>query len=122
MDKRKLLKAIIILMIFIFSVDTIMVKFHWFFTIWWSDMPMHFLGGLWVGLFFIYVIYTRNLFMQKFAMVVSCVLLMGIFWEAFEFLAFNHIGKDSFNILDTLSDVFFDVSGGLCAILYVLVP
>jgi len=118
MSQRKLLSQIIALMFFIFLANAAIVKFHWYYTIWWSDMPIHFLSGFWVGLFFFYVFYTRDIFTQKLAVVVFCVLLIGISWEVFEFLL-NIISKESLNTLDTLSDIFFDVSGGLCAILYV---
>jgi hypothetical protein len=51
--------------------------------------------------------------------IIFLVLITGILWEAFEFFSNNYIGRDSFNILDTFSDIFFDFIGGLCAILYV---
>ncbi|MEO5635005.1 MAG: hypothetical protein ABIR14_00225 [Candidatus Paceibacterota bacterium] len=52
--------------------------------------------------------------------VVLCVLVVGGLWEFFEYFTFNSIGQDAFNLLDTISDIFFDLSGGTFAILYFL--
>lgn len=118
MDRKMLLKYIVFLMFFIFFANNVILKFHWYYSIWWIDMPMHFLGGFWVGLFFLYIFYDKNQFFKYFLTILLCVLLIGILYEVFEFFVFNEIGKDPFNTLDTASDIFFDLSGGLCAILY----
>ena len=81
-------------------------------------MPMHFLGGLWVGLFFLYGFYDKNEFFKQFVVVLAWVLCIGVLYELFEVYTHNYIAQDPFNTLDTLSDIFFDLSGGLCAILY----
>jgi hypothetical protein len=50
------------------------------------------------------------------------VFLIGISWEVFEFSANSYFVKNLFvaNRLDSVSDIFFDLSGGLVAILYYL--
>ena len=106
-----------------------MPNFFWYYTIWYFDMPMHFLGGLWLSLFFIwffsltdfprYVFYNHpdlKLFLQT----IVFVLIVGVLWEFFEFFTNNYIGRDQFNIMDTSSDIFFDLAGGNLGFYYFL--
>jgi hypothetical protein len=117
MAYKKPLVLIVFLMFFVFFIDKLADKFYWYNSIWYLDMIMHFLGGLWVGLFFIYIYYYRASKNLVFKIIFS-VLLVGISWEIFEFITFNMIGRTPFDYLDTLADIFFDLSGGLLAILY----
>src|SRR3989344_6501694 len=118
MNKKSLLKHLVPLMFFIFLANHAALKFHWYFSIWYSDMFMHFLGGVWLGLFFTYVFYQEDSFRKRIPAIIVCAVAVGILWEVFEFVL-GVIAVDQFNILDTTSDIFFDLSGGLCAILYV---
>lgn len=118
MNKKKLLKHLVLLMFFIFIANNVVWELHWYSSIWWFDMVMHFLGGLWVGLFFLYIFYAEDQLFKKFLTVFLCVLLIGVLWEFFEFFTFNYIGKDPFNALDTVSDIFFDLAGGTFALFY----
>jgi hypothetical protein len=120
MDRKKFLIKIVILMFLIFIADRVGTMFYWYYTIWWFDMLMHFLGGVWVGLFFLYVFYNKNKFLEQFLIILSCVLLIGVFYELFEVYVHNYIARDPFNILDTTSDIFFDLAGGVFALLYFL--
>lgn len=90
-------------------------------------MPMHFIGGLWLGLFFIYLFYIPSesfrFSSESKALILKIllfVLSIGVGWELFEILFNNIIAKIPFNSLDTISDVFFDLSGGSFAVLYFL--
>lgn len=118
MNREKLLKHLVSLMFFVFLLDFLAKQFHWYFSVWYFDMLMHFLGGFWVALFFLYVFYDRNPFLKKLLVVILGVLFIGILWEFFE-IYLNVISGEFFSISDTLSDIFFDLSGGLCAILYI---
>lgn len=119
MIHKKILLSIILLMFFIFFADKLANKFYWYNSIWYFDIIMHFLGGMWIGLFFIYVFSRRSLDNLIFKVVLS-VLLIGIFWEIFEFFVNNVIGQTPFNIVDTLFDIIFDLFGGLLSVLYFL--
>lgn len=123
MNRKALLKHLVILMFFIFLADLASRKFYWYYSIWYFDMPMHFLGGLWEGLFFIYVLSRKPTLLPSlglFFKVVGFVFFIGISWEFFEYYSNNYIGQDPFNILDSLSDLFFDVSGGIVAYIYLM--
>lgn len=106
-------------MIGMFLANTVILKLHLYYSVWWIDMVMHFLGGLWVGLFFLYVFYTREWFSNKVLAVILSVLLIGLLWEVFE-LFIGIIAKESFSPSDTLSDLFFDMAGGALAVFYFL--
>jgi hypothetical protein len=105
-------------MFFIFLVNFLANKFYWYFSIWWFDMPMHFLGGFWIGLAFVFLFPPKDSSMTSVFKIIFFVLLIGVGWEVFEIFFNNYLAQNPFNMLDTISDVFFDLSGGLCAILY----
>ena len=117
------------MMFFIFTADIMAQKFYWYYSIWWFDMPMHFLGGFWVGLFFFWFFSTKYLPIFQLSLekidfkltwkILLFVLFLGISWEIFEIYVNNYIGKTPFNLLDTISDIFFDLAGGSFALFYV---
>ena len=105
-------------MFLIFIVERIGAKFYWDYTIWWFDILKHFWGGFWVGLFAIYIFYTSDPSARLIFKIFLWVLLVGILWEIFEFWTNNFIGQIPFSIPDTLSDIFFDLAGGLSAVFF----
>jgi hypothetical protein len=132
MNRKKLLKHLVVLMFFIFITDLLARHFYWYFSIWYFDMIMHFLSGLWVGLFFLWFFHRQDLSEgadlglergSAIALIVKTllfVIMIGGSWEVFEFFVNNHIGREAFNARDTISDIFFDLAGGAIAVLYFL--
>ncbi len=127
MDRKKLLIRIASLIFFIFILNYLAGKFYWYSAIWYFDIIMHFLGGLWAGLASIWFFsrisdsFSDSLSSISFNIVLKIllgVLVIGIAWEIFELYFINHIASNPFDLLDTISDIFFDLSGGLFAILY----
>jgi len=118
MDKKKLLFYIVFLMFFMFLMDFLAKSFFWYFTLWYFDIFMHFLGGLWVGLFFIYVFSRKNASFDSIKKIILYVLLIGVLWEFFEIFANQYIGRNPFDIWDTLADLFFDLLGAFVATFY----
>jgi hypothetical protein len=121
-DRKKLIKHLIFLILFIFIMSFIADRFYWYFSIWYFDMFMHFIGGFWIGLVSLYFLFTESkaLTFQFILKILLCVLFVGIAWEVFEILVNNVTIQDSFNYLDTFSDILFDLSGGAFAVLYFL--
>jgi hypothetical protein len=115
-------------MFFIFVADFIAQKFYLYTSIWYFDMFMHFGGGFWEGLLFLWFFPLLNLpffhlsiekiDLKLICKTISFVLMIGILWEVFEIYTHNYLGHDPFNILDTASDIFFDLAGGFMAVLY----
>ena len=81
-------------------------------------MIMHFLGGFWIGLTSFYIFSPQNISGKLIFKILLLVLCIGIGWEVYEILVNDILAQNSFDFLDTLSDIFFDLSGGLCAMLY----
>ena len=118
MDRKKLLIPIVSLIVLIFVMNFLADKFYWYFSIWYFDIIMHFLGGFWLGLVAVYFFSPRNISNSSVFKILAFVLLVGLGWEVFEIWINNFVGPMSFNIVDTLLDIVLDIFGGLCAILY----
>ena len=121
-DRKRFFKILASLIFTIFFLNFIAQKFYLYFSIWWSDMFMHFFGGFWLGLAFIWFLLRKNisleLHFQFICQTASFVLLIGVLWELYEILFNNIIAQIPFNTLDTVSDIFFDLAGGTFALLY----
>ena len=125
MDKKNFTKWLVSLIFFILLVHSLALKFYWYFTIWWLDMFVHFLGGFWIGLVALWFFSKKFKFLTEskafigiILKILFFVLLVGIGWEVFEILVNDVIAKDSFDYLDILSDLFFDLVGGAFVTLF----
>lgn len=108
--------------------------YDWYYKIWWLDTPMHIFGGWWVGTLFLFLIQNfekfKNLFRDIYKIsleniiIVTCylgfVILIGVFWEYFEFfMDVIILKKYSYNLapgyilFDTLKDLGNDLVGAL---------
>lgn len=118
MDRRKLVKPLVVIIFFLLFMNVSANKFYWYFSIWWLDMCMHFLGGFWISLVSLYIIWPKDFNIKLIFKILAIVLLVGIGWEVFELFFVNYLANNNFSLSDTSSDIFFDIFGGLCAILY----
>jgi hypothetical protein len=107
-------------------VHVIAIAFNLYDKVQWIDSPMHFLGGVSVGLMGVGILFLYGeknpkssipLFI-KVIFVLGVVALVGIAWEWYEYLL-DHvvftrelIGLSQPSIADTLLDLFFDLLGG----------
>lgn len=118
MDRKRLFKTLTYLIFFILIVNFLANTFYWYYSIWYFDMPMHFLGGFWVGLAIFYFFPFPDKSIGPVFKILLLIFFIGIGWEVFELFFNNYLAQIPFNALDTASDIFFDLTGGLCAILY----
>ena len=85
-------------------------------TIWWWDIPAHFIGGVWAGFLGAWFIihWKRRLSIFECAMF---ALFVGILWEIFEYV--NGVGGSAGPFmgywLDTIKDLIMDTLGGALA-------
>lgn len=121
MDRKKLVKRLIYLIFFILIANFVASKFYWYSSIWYFDMIMHFLGGFWLGLAFFYLFSFENISARSIFQTLIFILLIGLGWEFFEILVNDVIARNPFDSVDTVADVLLDLSGGLCAILYLYI-
>ena len=123
-------KIVLLLSIIILALHALaLYQFYWYWTIPWFDMAMHAAGGFTAGILFF--VLARNhvpiIFQAPpYAIIiagVSVTALIGVGWELYEFLYDTFIIERNVNLLlqanvtDTLSDLFFDLLGGLIAAL-----
>jgi len=118
MNRPKLLTSLAVLIVFIFILNFLANKFYWYYTVWHFDMIMHFLGGFWIGLLVLYFLATKVLSFGLVFKTLLIVLVVGIGWEIFEILVNEVVAQNPLDFLDIASDIFFDVTGGVFAILY----
>lgn len=117
-DRKKLFIRIALFISFIFIVNSIAVYFHWYSSLWWFDMIMHFLGGAWLGLLFLWLFNVENFSASLFFKVILSVLIIGLLWEVYEIVVNDQIAKNIFDYQDSVSDLFFDLSGSFTALFY----
>jgi uncharacterized membrane protein YjdF len=96
---------------------------HWYYFVWWFDMPMHFLGGFFTALIgmtlgfrFFRATYQVNP-NKAILLIVLLVVIIGVGWELYELVVQNISGTRLVTALDSVSDVFFDLAGGLTALI-----
>jgi len=152
--QKKILKNIAILIVFIFLVNLLTIKFHWYFTIWWFDMPMHFLGGVFISVSVLWLYFFKNPWpnskikstlirhrlgccvrvrqlvdshtrsslveINPIFLSILLVLIISVLWEIFEFSLDQFFAINLLSPIDSLSDLFFDLAGGIIGTVYFL--
>jgi len=88
---------------------------------------MHLLGGVWVGgaAVLLYARFKKIPFEHLspsaiYGISIISVIIIGIFWELFEFSLDTFIVFQSNDIIDTLSDLAMDIAGALLASAYIM--
>lgn len=108
------------LAIFIFNL--IATYWHLFFLVWWLDIPVHILSGMWVALLLLVIYYHTDhigrkehsvLFVTVFALCSS--LVIGLLWEVYEFVIDRSVALGDLQLSDTLKDLCDDLLGGAIA-------
>src|SRR3989344_7483844 len=128
MNRTRLLKHLVLLMFFILALERIGVRLYWDYTTQWFDAVLHFLGGFWQAMLFIWFFSIKDLPFLKPSLdpndpklvykAIFFVILIGFFWELFEFYINNYIGLYPFDIIDTSSDMILDIVGGVLSLFY----
>jgi hypothetical protein len=122
----RLFKHAFVLVVIVGFLDYIATKFYFFWTIWWFDMFMHFTCGALVALFAVlfldyYFKITEAKVSKIILLTLLCVLFVGIMWEIYELLLGEAYLSDGLTYAqDTLSDLSFDLGGGLLGVFYSL--
>lgn len=97
--------------------------FYWYPLIWWFDMPMHFLGGVFVGLLLSYLlkkikIIKEDISVFKFSLIITTLtFFVGMIWEGYEYFVQFYTHAYLANFLDSLSDLSFDIVGSIMAVI-----
>ena len=121
-------KSVLLFLVVILLFHFIATFNYWYWTYLWLDIPMHFLGGFWTAMAFVYLILNyqfpiseeslRKNLLSYFIIILSFVALIGIFWEFYEFLSDFFLSSKNYTQIfqqgaaDTMGDLFFDLLGG----------
>ena len=122
MKSRHLSIALAALIVFIWLINAFANEVHLYFLLWWFDIPMHMLGGFWVALTSMVIYYHlgwvhRHDRSPSFVVtaMLATTLIIGIFWEVFEFSVEHLVKLNDNGVFDTLKDLLDDMIGAVIA-------
>lgn len=107
-----ILQSFVIALIGVVHVVALEYSLYWHYI--WLDVPVHFLGGLWLALAGSWMLLRADM-KADVPVVFSIVITLSIAWEIFELAAGVPI-EESF-ALDTAIDLTMDVFGGILGFL-----
>ena len=119
MQRRTLLGLFTIVLALVIAIlHYIANEYALYFHLWWADIIMHFLGGLFIGsgaLWWICYEIPIGLrqYVPRFLSAFIIVLLVGIGWEVLEKIFDAHVSINY--VLDTILDLFTNMSGMMAA-------
>lgn len=128
MKNKNTIRTVLCTGLFLFFAQEAAMYYNLYIKLWWYDIPMHILGGIWVALMFFYWFYERNEILKKengflnnIIFALGFVALFGTFWELYEY-SFDTFFTDLHlqTLSDTLKDLVDDLMGGLLASIYYL--
>jgi len=106
-------KLILVFAVVIFGIHIPATAFGWYYALSWLDIPMHILGGAWLGLIFYYIFRIRKPELGAknnwsfFVFGLGFVMLVGVVWEFYEFFFDVFIFK-KYPLMASPPDVHFD--------------
>lgn len=127
----RLLLSVTIFIYLILVLHGIALHYYLYWTMWWYDIMMHFLGGVWVGLFAVWLWFRSGYFRQSaetprslLRVTIISVLGIGLLWEVYEYL-YHIVFALEFQphyLEDTQLDLVLDIAGGCAAWLLLQLP
>jgi hypothetical protein len=121
--QKPFFKTFFITSILIAVLHYISLEYFLYWTVYWFDIMMHFLGGFLISIFSIFILYSysdfENLKKHKIfliTLIMGTTLSVGLGWELWEvFVGFTDTVKD---LNDTIIDIIMDMIGSVFAIYY----
>ena len=100
----------------IFTLHLISLQNDYYWLIWWYDIMMHFLGGVWVVLVLIWLNQLKAAaVVLTFKRVLTAIVVVGLAWEIYELL-FDQTFIDAKGYgLDTVLDLIMNTVGAAAA-------
>lgn len=119
--KSKSFPVTLALVLFLIAIVNGLAQYHhWYWTMRWFDMPMHFTGGAWLAGVALWARFFSGKFMgemRSFKHVLlwglGVALCVGVVWELYEMVVSYLTGKHINDMVDTASDVLMDGLGAL---------
>lgn len=98
--------------------QTVAIEYSLYWSLWWYDIVMHFLGGLWIALI---ALWAYKAFAGEdaesnkgYLTALIIVVVVGILWEVMEILVGLTLTQANYE-MDTVLDLIMDVVGAICA-------
>src|SRR3989344_2106281 len=106
---RRFVPALSLLIALIALLHIVAMRFNLYFTLWWFDLVLHFLGGLWCSLFVLFYasvfwdgVWEKRGWCRMFLVGVSASFIVGVIWELYEyFFGFIFTTKSNY-VLDMI--------------------
>lgn len=110
MNARRILLAQFLAAFFLAVLTWIAVRHFLYWRIWWFDIPMHVLGGVWAGLCAAWLLARRG---HAFSLVwcLSFAFAVGVAWEIFEYSEGIATSRYLSYPMDTAKDLAMDLFG-----------
>lgn len=112
MPEMRLLLAQLLILFPLTITSWLAVEYFLYWRIWWLDIPMHFFGGAWAGIFSVWFI-ARMGNSPSLLWCLAFALFVGVAWEIFEYSEGIASAYHFSYILDTVKDLAFDVLGAI---------
>jgi hypothetical protein len=118
--------GVVLIGIIIAIIYALSIFYSLFYEIWWLDIPMHFLGGLWIALLSAWFFSHFSFFYSRkgntkfvWSTLVFLVILIGVLWEIFEYTT-GIAALPSEYWFDTLLDMVMDFLGVVVGAWYIV--
>lgn len=116
----------LVMIIILVALNTAANTFFWYISIYWYDMMMHTIGGVFLALFatalfFKHIISLNTL--KTMIILLLFVFVIGLGWEFFEY-TIQYLIKGSARLADvndSISDLLCDIGGGIIGAFFVIV-
>ena len=121
MQSRPFPRVLVVLIITIAIVNAFAEHYYWYWRMREFDMPMHFVGGVWLAGTVLWWRFFSGRFTSPqnvkaiFAWAIVGAVGVGLVWEVYEAIVSYFTVGHMNDILDTLSDLVFDTLGGIVA-------
>lgn len=125
MIRKPLFRELFYLLFVVAVLNLLAIKFYLYWTLSEFDSLVHFLGGAWVAVLFLWLYFYSGFFEPKnrklkdFLIVsILSVIFVGVLWEMFELLVGSTDVNDLEYSFDTSLDIVMDTLGAISACLY----
>lgn len=110
MTKSPTLLLALLSAILLWFLNYIALIFHFYWTVIWYDIMMHFLGGLTIGVFLLAIFKIANISTKAFSVLFALAMAISVGWEIFEYVNEIIDTRDNY-VLDTTYDLIMDALG-----------
>ena len=123
MLRDKLFISLFVLIALIALLHILAIEYSLYFFLWWFDLLIHFLAGLWVSGLSLWI-YFRSGYIKKpvqnmmraFIVAATSIVVISVSWKFYEIIIGVPIEKDY--VQDTVVDLIMDTLGALAGFIY----